>query len=55
MFLDFDKISSQIFINYFLDEYKVLIKTPLNPKKNRNSLILGQFDISNKVYLTQIN
>ena len=55
--MDFDKLDSKFSLNYFLEENNVVVKIPLKESNDRyiNSIILSRFDISNKVYLTQIN
>ncbi|MFW9902244.1 MAG: hypothetical protein ACFFDY_13340 [Candidatus Thorarchaeota archaeon] len=56
MFVDFDKSSKKICINYFIEEFKIEIKTPLKSKDtDTNSLIiLKKLDFSNKIFLTSI-
>ena len=56
IFIDLDKSNSKIFINYFVEDFKILIKIPLDieEKKDDSSLIVDKFDISNKVYLTHV-
>ena len=55
--MDFDKSDSRFFLNYFLEEPNIVVKLPLkeNNEDYMNSTRLSRFDISNKVYLTQIN
>ncbi|MFW9948402.1 MAG: hypothetical protein ACFFDX_16365 [Candidatus Odinarchaeota archaeon] len=55
-FIDYDKSNSKIFINYFIEDSKTLVKVPL-----KNDVIdkdydirIENFDISNKIYLTDI-
>ena len=55
--MDFDKSESKFFLNYFLEENNVVVKIPLKESNEgyNNSFALSRFNISNKVYLTQIN
>ncbi|MFX1409351.1 MAG: hypothetical protein ACFFA6_03300 [Promethearchaeota archaeon] len=56
IFIDFDKANSKISINYFLEDSKIVIKVPLKDKDNdkNDKIIMGKFDIANKIYLTHI-
>lgn len=56
IFIDLDKANSKVFINYFDEDFKILIKIPLDKeeKKENSRVIIDKFDISNKVYLTHI-
>ncbi len=56
IFLDLDKTNLKIFINYFVEDFKVLIKIPLekDDEKENTNLVVDKFDISNKIYLTPI-
>ncbi len=55
--MELDKTKSKIFIDYFMEDFKILVKVPLkkDDKRDDNSLIVDKFDISNKIYLTHIN
>lgn len=55
--MDLDKTTSKIFINYFMEETKIVIKIPLkNDEENKNNnLIVDKFDFSNKIFLTNID
>lgn len=57
MFIDLDKSRVELYINYYLEDFKVLIKVPLkkNDEKDVNSVIFDKFDISNKIYIIPIN
>jgi len=54
--MDFDKSNSKIFINYFIEDSKILIKVALKNDvfNNDNDIIIENFDISNKIFLTNI-
>lgn len=54
--MELDKAKSKIFIDYFMEDFKILVKVPLKKDDGRgdNSLIVDKFDISNKIYLTHI-
>ena len=56
IFIDLDKANSKVFINYYIEDFKILIKIPLDKeeKKENSRVIIDKFDISNKVYLTHI-
>jgi hypothetical protein len=56
IFIDLDKSNSKIFINYYLEDFKILIKIPLEieGEKDDSSLAVEKFDISNKIYLTDV-
>ena len=55
-FIDYDKSNSKIFINYFIEDSKILIKVALKNDvfNNDNDIIIENFDISNKIFLTNI-
>lgn len=57
MFIDLDKSRVELYINYYLEDFKVLIKEPLkkDDEKNVNNIIFDKFDISNKIYIAPIN
>jgi len=51
-FIDFDKITRKLYNNYYIEDYRVVIKTALIPeKKERNVIKIEQFCLSNKTYL----
>ncbi|MFX1380097.1 MAG: hypothetical protein ACFFA4_13500 [Promethearchaeota archaeon] len=54
--MDFDKPKSTIFINYFMEEEKIVIKIPIakNGEMDNMNIILNKFDISDKIYLIDI-
>lgn len=54
--MELDKAKLELFIDYFLDDLKILIKVPLKKDNERNdyNIIIDKFNISNKIYLTQI-
>jgi hypothetical protein len=55
--MDFDKAKLNVFINYFLEDSKIVVRIPLkkSEKKIMQTVILGRFNLSNKIYLTKIN
>ncbi|MDX1798839.1 MAG: hypothetical protein R3255_09340, partial [Candidatus Lokiarchaeia archaeon] len=57
MFIDLDKSRVQFYINYYLEDFKVLIKVPLkeDDEKDVSNIIFDKFDISNKIYIIPIN
>ncbi len=54
--MELDKTKSKIFIDYFMEDFKILVKVPLKKDDERddNSLVVDKFDISDKIYLTHI-
>ena len=56
MFIDFDKSSTKIFVNYFIEDFKTEIKIPLkNDNVDTNGIIvLDKLDFSNKIFLASI-
>ncbi|MFX1555052.1 MAG: hypothetical protein ACFFBV_14090 [Promethearchaeota archaeon] len=54
--MDFDKSNSKININYFIEDFRIQIKTPLKSEDNdENSIIvLNRVDFSNTIFLTSI-
>ena len=54
--MDFDKSNSKIFINYFVEDFKIAIKIPLKDEHidKNNEIIFDKFDISNKIFLANI-
>ncbi|MFX1567788.1 MAG: hypothetical protein ACFFCV_05405 [Promethearchaeota archaeon] len=56
MFVDFDKSIKSIFINYFIEEFKIEIKTPIKNKdtETESIIILKKLDFSNKIFLASI-
>jgi hypothetical protein len=57
IFIDLDKTKLKIFINYFMEDSKTLIKIPLEKDNEREdyTFIVDKFDISDRIYLTHIN
>ncbi|MFX1364018.1 MAG: hypothetical protein ACFFCE_14700 [Promethearchaeota archaeon] len=56
-FIDFDKSKSKIYINYYIEDFKIDIKIPIKFKEfdGESNIILETFDISNKTFLTNVN
>ncbi len=57
VFIEYDKSTSEIFINHFIEDFKIELKIPLKSKKSNEKphIILDKFDISNKIFLTNVN
>lgn len=47
-FIDFEKDSEQLYINYYLDEYNITVKDPVN---DSNEVVIEKFDLSKRIYL----
>ncbi|MFX1573659.1 MAG: hypothetical protein ACFFB0_12990 [Promethearchaeota archaeon] len=57
IFMDYDKSKSNFYINYFIEDTKTVVEMPIK-KANMNEedcIISSKFDLSNKVYLIDIN
>ncbi|MFW9825291.1 MAG: hypothetical protein ACFFE4_20280 [Candidatus Thorarchaeota archaeon] len=56
VFMDFDKSNSKIFVDYFVEDFKIEIKTPLKTEdKDKSSVILlNRLDFSNSIFLASI-
>ncbi|MFX1502553.1 MAG: hypothetical protein ACFFDH_16445 [Promethearchaeota archaeon] len=57
IFIDFDKLKSKIYINYYIEDFKIDIKIPIKFKEfdKESNFTLEKFDISNKIFLTNVN
>ena len=52
MFLDWDKYKNRFYNNFYLDDYKFVIKMPLlTEKKNRDKLKIKKFNLTRYTYL----
>lgn len=55
-FMDFDKNKKILYNNIYLNEYKVVIKIPINLKENTQEKIkIEKFDLAKCVYLFTYN
>ncbi len=55
-FLDFDKNDKIFYVNYYLDEYKVVLKESLLKKDLQScDYIIDRFDLEKYTYLTHFN
>ncbi len=53
-YIDFDKIEKQVYINYFLEDYKINLKIPLEEVKNQDRLMkIDNFRLDHNVFLTE--
>ena len=53
LFLDFDKNESVFYNNLYIDEYKLVVKTPINKReKHDNNIKIESFDLTKYTYLT---
>lgn len=52
-YIDFDKIEKKIYINYYLEEIQVSVKTPVETiNKIEDDIKIEKFTINHSVYLT---
>jgi len=55
-FMDFDRNNKIFYINYYLDEYKIVLKSPIVLDEIQDDYIkIDNFDIAKYIYLTQID
>ncbi len=47
-FIDFEKQSKKLYTNYYIDEYNLIIKVPINEE---DDVIIEKFHLSKRVYL----
>ena len=58
LFLDYDKYENVFYDNLYIDDYKLVVKTPIvkgtiKPEMpDVNSIIVEQFELTKYVYLT---
>ncbi|MFX1397277.1 MAG: hypothetical protein ACFFAS_09565 [Promethearchaeota archaeon] len=53
-YIDFDKLDEKVYINYFLEDYKLSIKVPLEDLNHPEDKIkIAKFQINHSVYLTE--
>ncbi|MHA2399271.1 MAG: hypothetical protein ACXADU_10345 [Promethearchaeota archaeon] len=51
-FIDWDKFKNVFYNNFYLENYKIVIKMPLIPKKDKKSDIkIKKFDLEKYTYL----
>lgn len=57
MFIEFDKSKAKFFINYYLEEFRIELKIPLQNKDIDSNRIdcLNKIDFSDTVFLVSIN
>ena len=55
-YIDFDKINKKIYDNYFLDEFKIVLKVPIVLDGNQDAEIkIDNFNIAKYSYLAKID
>ncbi len=55
-YIDFDKTNNQIYDNYFIDEFKIVLKVPIVLGGNQDAEIkIDNFNITEYNYLTKID
>jgi hypothetical protein len=53
LFLDFDKNEKVFYNNLYIDDYNLVVKTPINKKeKHENRIKIELFDLTKYTYLT---
>ena len=53
MYMDFNKLEKEIYINYYLEDIKLSIKIPINKSyKKDTELKIEKFKFTNYIYLT---
>lgn len=51
-FIDFDKINKRFYNNKYLDDFKIVIKMPLNKEnKSKEDIKIEKFDLTKYTYL----
>ena len=56
MFIEFNKEDKNLYLSYYIEEYKVIIKVAIsNPQKEQKPIILDHFKLCNNIYLTNID
>ena len=51
-FIDWDKFKNVFYNNFYLQNYKIVIKMPLTPrKKNKNKIKIKKFDLEKYTFL----
>jgi len=52
-YIDFDKIEKKLYINYYLEDIHLTVKTPIESKdKIEDDMKIEKFTIDHTVYLT---
>lgn len=57
-FLDFDKVSSIVYNNLYLEDYKLVVKIPIGDKdyeESKTEVKIEKFDLSNRAFLLSID
>ena len=57
-FLDFDKVSSIVYNNLYLEDYKLVVKIPIDDKdyeKSKTEIKIEKFDLNNRAFLLSID
>ena len=55
-FMDFDRNNKIFYISYYLDEYKIVLKSPIVLDGTQDVYIkIDNFDVTKYIYLTQID
>ena len=51
-FLDFDKIDKKFYINYYLDDFKIVLKDSLNKENTKScDFMFDRFNLEKYIYL----
>ena len=52
-YINFDKIEKKLYINYYLEEIHLIVKTPIESKeKIEDNMKIEKFTIDHSIYLT---
>ncbi|MFX1446000.1 MAG: hypothetical protein ACFFHV_21495 [Promethearchaeota archaeon] len=55
MYMDFSKLDKVLYVNYYLEEFKLSVKIPINNSNKMDAkLRIEEFEFTNHVYLTEI-
>lgn len=57
-FLDFDKVNSIVYNNLYLEDYKLVVKIPIDDKdyeKSKTEVKIEKFDLTNRAFLLSID
>ena len=57
-FLDFDKVNSIVYNNLYLEDYKLVVKIPIdeeNYEKSKTEVKIEKFDLNNRAFLLSID
>ena len=53
-YIEFDKTKKRYFIDYYLEDFEFIIKTPLDNIKEKE-IIVEPFELSNSIYIASLS